>query len=473
MRRQCLQFSPRPHGRRDLRAGRARLRDHLQRQPRHQLRAGRVRDDRRHERGVAASTPGLPLPLAHRRRRRRLACWSGLLLEKLAVEPARGAPVVTLIIITIGASILLRGSRSSCGTRSIHRAAAVLRRSRRSRSCGATLLPQSLWVLGGDGRRRGGAVRGSSAARSRQGDARDVAQPARGAARRASDVRRVLLASFGLSAALGALAGMLIAPITFTSYDVGIMLGPEGLRRGDARRPGQLPGRGRRRPRARPARGARRRLRLLRLQGCHRFRRSSSQCSFFLPERPRSARGDSRARLGKAASPLPRPAHVAVVLAPHRLLPLRSQQLHLRGGDPRRAERDRVRRAEPADRLRRPDQPRPCRLLRPRRLWLGDSRRALRLAAGAFAAGRGRRRRRPRWLVGRPILRLKGHYLAMATLGLGIIVSHRARHRGPDHRRARWHGRAAADLFGIRCQWRAPWYWIVGGGPASLPSGWR
>jgi len=27
------------------------------------------------------------------------------------------------------------------------------------------------------------------------------------------------------------------------------------------------------------------------------------------------------------------------------------------------------------------------------------------------------------WLVGRPTLRLKGHYLAMATLGLGIIVS--------------------------------------------------
>ncbi|HEX6266174.1 MAG TPA: branched-chain amino acid ABC transporter permease [Burkholderiales bacterium] len=27
------------------------------------------------------------------------------------------------------------------------------------------------------------------------------------------------------------------------------------------------------------------------------------------------------------------------------------------------------------------------------------------------------------WLVGRPILRMKGHYLAMATLGLGVIVS--------------------------------------------------
>ena len=54
---------------------------------------------------------GLPLPLAA------LAAIGaatlvGLLLEKLAVEPARNAPVVTLIIITIGASILLRGIAS-------------------------------------------------------------------------------------------------------------------------------------------------------------------------------------------------------------------------------------------------------------------------------------------------------------------------------------------------------------------------
>jgi branched-chain amino acid transport system permease protein len=42
-------------------------------------------------------------------------------------------------------------------------------------------------------------------------------------------VRRVLLVSFGLSAALGALAGILIAPITFTSWDVGVMLGLKGF----------------------------------------------------------------------------------------------------------------------------------------------------------------------------------------------------------------------------------------------------
>jgi branched-chain amino acid transport system permease protein len=42
-------------------------------------------------------------------------------------------------------------------------------------------------------------------------------------------VRVVLLASFALSAALGALAGILIAPITLTSYDAGTMLALKGF----------------------------------------------------------------------------------------------------------------------------------------------------------------------------------------------------------------------------------------------------
>jgi branched-chain amino acid transport system permease protein len=43
------------------------------------------------------------------------------------------------------------------------------------------------------------------------------------------DTRAVLFASFGLAAALGAIGGVLIAPIAFTSYDAGIMLGLKGF----------------------------------------------------------------------------------------------------------------------------------------------------------------------------------------------------------------------------------------------------
>src|SRR3982074_1374731 len=57
---------------------------------------------------VFAAAAGVPLPLAAG-----LAIVGalavGLALHRLAIEPARGASTVTLIIITIGASILLRG----------------------------------------------------------------------------------------------------------------------------------------------------------------------------------------------------------------------------------------------------------------------------------------------------------------------------------------------------------------------------
>ncbi|TAN54466.1 MAG: branched-chain amino acid ABC transporter permease, partial [Betaproteobacteria bacterium] len=71
----------------------------------------------------------------------------GLALEKLAVEPARGASVVTLIIITIGASILLRGLATLVWDKNIH-ALSPFSGDTPIQLGGATLVPQSLWVMG-------------------------------------------------------------------------------------------------------------------------------------------------------------------------------------------------------------------------------------------------------------------------------------------------------------------------------------
>jgi branched-chain amino acid transport system permease protein len=155
------------------------------------------------------------------------AALVGLALEKLAVEPARGASVVTLIIITIGASILLRGLAAIVWDKKIHplpafsgEAPIVLG--------GATLLPQTLWVLG--------VTLVTVAAlwaffnRTLTGKAMLAVSHNRLAAQLAGiSVRRVLAVSFALSAALGALAGILIAPIAFTAWDVGVMLGLKGF----------------------------------------------------------------------------------------------------------------------------------------------------------------------------------------------------------------------------------------------------
>ncbi len=66
------------------------------------------------------------------------------------------------------------------------------------------------------------------------------------------------------------------------------------------------------------------------------------------------------------------------------------------------------------------------------------------------------------WAIGRPILRLRGHYLAMATLGFGVIVSivlaiEDRWTGGPD-------GMAVPPLavFGFAFQGEKLWYWLIG-----------
>jgi branched-chain amino acid transport system permease protein len=156
-----------------------------------------------------------------------LAVLVGLALEKLAVEPARGAPVVTLIIITIGASILLRGLAAIVWDKKIHPLPAFSGQQPIAIG-GAALLPQVIWVLGASA-----AVLASLwwfFNRSLPGKAMLAVAENRLAAQLAGiSVSRVLLAAFGLSAGLGALAGVLIAPIAFTSWDVGVMLGLKGF----------------------------------------------------------------------------------------------------------------------------------------------------------------------------------------------------------------------------------------------------
>ena len=156
-----------------------------------------------------------------------IAAVVGLLLEKFAIARARGANVVTLIIITIGASIFLRGVAQLVWDKGLH-ALPPLSGERPLAFLGATIVPQSLWVLGTT--LAIVAVLSWFFGRSRLGKAMLATAHNRLAAQLVGiDVRLVLFASFGLAAALGAIAGILIAPITFTSYDVGVMLGLKGF----------------------------------------------------------------------------------------------------------------------------------------------------------------------------------------------------------------------------------------------------
>ncbi len=151
----------------------------------------------------------------------------GLVMEKAVIEPAQNAQVVTLIIITIGASLTIRGLVQiwlGKGTHSL----APFSGDAPIMLLGASLLPQSLWVLGVTL-----AIVGVLAwffGRTLLGKAMLATSHNKLAAQLVGiNTRKVLLLSFGLAALLGAVGGILVAPITYTSYDAGIMLGLKGF----------------------------------------------------------------------------------------------------------------------------------------------------------------------------------------------------------------------------------------------------
>jgi branched-chain amino acid transport system permease protein len=151
----------------------------------------------------------------------------GLAVEKLAIEPAKNAEVVTLIIITIGASLTLRGLVQVWLGKGNH-ALPPFSGEAPLRILGATLLPQSLWVLGVA--LLIVVLLGWFFNRTLLGKAMLATSCNRLAAQLVGvNTKVILLLSFGLSAVLGAVGGIILAPITYTSYDVGIMLGLKGF----------------------------------------------------------------------------------------------------------------------------------------------------------------------------------------------------------------------------------------------------
>jgi branched-chain amino acid transport system permease protein len=175
---------------------------------------------------VFVAQTGIPLPLAAG-----IAVITttaiGLSLHQFAIEPARGATPVALIMITIGASIFLRGIAQIIFDRRFH-SLPPLFGADPIQFGGAAILPQSLVVL-------------ASAAvivvalwlfieRTIFGKAVIATAANRLAARLVGvDTRRIVAFSFGVSAAIGAVAGVLITPIALTSYDAGTLLALKGF----------------------------------------------------------------------------------------------------------------------------------------------------------------------------------------------------------------------------------------------------
>ncbi len=151
----------------------------------------------------------------------------GVLLERYVIRRARHATVLSMIIVTIAFSILLKGGAMLAWGKDPYRLPAF------SRSGafvwqGVAVQPQALWVLG-----ISAVVVGVLTVFFRTsfyGKAMLACADNAEAARLVGiPVRTMVLLSFGLSAAVGAVAGVSICPITLMEYDRGALLGLKGF----------------------------------------------------------------------------------------------------------------------------------------------------------------------------------------------------------------------------------------------------
>lgn len=151
----------------------------------------------------------------------------GITFERLAIRPLRNATPLNLVIITIGGSILIRGIAMLVWGKDTH-AIPAFSGNEPLYLGNATILPQHIWivvitvlVI---------TVNKLFFQYSISGKAMRACSYNRKAARLVGiDVERMVLFSFLISSAMGAVAGLIIAPLTMTSYDVGIMLGLKGF----------------------------------------------------------------------------------------------------------------------------------------------------------------------------------------------------------------------------------------------------
>ncbi|MGA2566996.1 MAG: branched-chain amino acid ABC transporter permease [Pseudolabrys sp.] len=175
---------------------------------------------------VFMALAGVPLPLAALIALI-VTTGIGLALHRLAIEPARGASPVVLIMITIGASVFLRGVAQIVFDKRFHSLPPLLGADP-IQIGGASVLPQSFVVLVGAGVIV--VLLWLFVERTLLGKAVIATAANRLAARLIGvDTRRIVDFSFAVSAAIGAIAGILITPITLTSYDMGTLLALKGF----------------------------------------------------------------------------------------------------------------------------------------------------------------------------------------------------------------------------------------------------
>ncbi len=154
----------------------------------------------------------------------------GVIFERLAIHPLRNASLITLIMITLAGSILFRGGAMFVWGKDPY-ALPPFTTGPPLHFLGATIQMQILWILAITLL----AVLGIHFFfnRTLTGKAMTACAFNALAARLVGiNVQKMVFLSFGLSAAVGAIAGAIITPITLMEYDRGPLLGLKGFAAG-------------------------------------------------------------------------------------------------------------------------------------------------------------------------------------------------------------------------------------------------
>jgi len=156
-----------------------------------------------------------------------IVTFVGMCIERFAIRPVKSGSIVTLIIITIGVSIVIKAiSAMLWGKDAIPLPS--FSSERPVKILGSSMPSQSLWVIGVTicimvimtlfyrHTRIGKAMRACALNKV-------------GASVVGIDVKKMSLIAFAISAAIGATAGALVTPIYHAGYDRGTMIGLKGF----------------------------------------------------------------------------------------------------------------------------------------------------------------------------------------------------------------------------------------------------
>jgi len=156
-----------------------------------------------------------------------IATLVGAAMYLLAIRPAKNASVVSLIIITIGAAIFIRGLAGVLwGVNAVH--PPYFTGNNSLSFLGAFIAPQAIWIIGTmvvvtiilhlflTYTMVGKALKACAI--------NPMASSLVGI-----NAKTMALIAFVLAAAVGGVGGVVMAPFAFTAYDVGVMLGLKGF----------------------------------------------------------------------------------------------------------------------------------------------------------------------------------------------------------------------------------------------------